>query len=109
GQLGAALASFTTMAMINLARYALVRRMFHIRIIGKPVATATALAIISAGIVRLLLSPIDDRTLLFTVFEVTAFLTFFAAAACALLMTDQDRDTAANVFGPFRGLVGRGK
>jgi O-antigen/teichoic acid export membrane protein len=109
GQLGAALASFMTMAMINLVRYALVLRMFRIRIIGKPVATATALAVITAGLVRLLLRPIDDRTLLLTVFEATVFLTFFAAGAYTLLMTDQDRDTVSSVFGPFCVLVGRGK
>jgi O-antigen/teichoic acid export membrane protein len=109
GQLGAALASFTTISMINFVRYALVLRMFRIRIIGKPVITTTALAVATAGIVRLLLRPIDDRTLLFTVFEATVFLTLFAAAACTLLMTDQDRDTVSTVFGPFRALVGRGK
>jgi O-antigen/teichoic acid export membrane protein len=109
GQIGAALASFTTMSMINFVRCVLVLRMFRIRIIGKSVATATALAVTTAGTVWLLLRPIDDRTLLFTLFEAAVFLTLFAAAACTLLMTDQDRDAVSNVFGPFRGLVGRGR
>jgi O-antigen/teichoic acid export membrane protein len=108
GQLGAALASFATMAMINLVRYAVVLRMFRIRIIGLPVATATAVAITTAGMVWLLLKPMDDRTLLFTVFEAAVFLTLFAGAAWSLLITDQDRDIIANLCRPFRGLVGRG-
>jgi O-antigen/teichoic acid export membrane protein len=109
GQLGAALASFATLSMINLARYAVVRWMFRIRIIRMPVATATALAVTTAGIVWLLLRSIDDRTLPFTLFEAAVFLTLFAGAAWILLITDQDRDTISNLFRPFRGLVGTGK
>jgi O-antigen/teichoic acid export membrane protein len=109
GQLGAALASFTTMSMINLIRYAVVLRMFRIRIIGRPVAAATALAITTAGIVWLLLRPIDNRTLAFTVFEAAMFLMLFAGTAWSLLLTNQDRDAFYELFGPFRGLVGIGK
>jgi O-antigen/teichoic acid export membrane protein len=107
GQLGAALASLTTMSMINFVRYAIVLRMFRIRIIGMPVATATALAVATAGIVWLLLRPIDTRTLLFTVFEGAVFLTFFSGAAWILLITDRDRDIISNVFRQFRGLIGK--
>jgi type III secretory pathway component EscS len=109
GQLGAALASFATLSMINLVRYAVVRWMFQIRIIRMPVATATALAVTTAGIVWLLLRSIDDRTLPFTLFEAAVFLTLFAGAAWILLITDQDSDTISNLFRPFRGLVGTGK
>jgi O-antigen/teichoic acid export membrane protein len=107
GQLGAALASFASMAMINLARFAVVSSMFRIRIIGIPVATATAVAIVTAGMVWLLLKPIDDRSLFVTVFEVAVFLTLFAGAAWSLLATNQDRDIISNLCRPFRGLVGR--
>jgi O-antigen/teichoic acid export membrane protein len=105
GQLGAALASFATMSTINLVRYAIVLRMFRIRIIGMPVAAATALAVATAGAVWLLLRSIDNRTLAFTVFEAALFLTLFAGAAWSLLITDQDRDAISELFGPFRGLV----
>lgn len=107
GQLGAALASFASMAMINLARFAVVVSVFRIRLIGTPVATATAVAIVTAGMVWLLLKPIDDRTLFFTVFEVAVFLTLFAGAAWNLLITDQDRDIISNFCRSCRGLVGR--
>jgi O-antigen/teichoic acid export membrane protein len=109
GQLGAALASFTTLSTINLVRYVVVRWMFRIRIIGMPVAIATALAVATAGMVWLLLRPIDDRTLLFTVFEAVVFLALFAGTAWMFLMTDRDRDTISNLFTPFRGLVGTEK
>jgi O-antigen/teichoic acid export membrane protein len=105
GQLGAALASFATMSTINLVRYAIVLWMFRIRIIGMPVAAATALAVATAGVVWLLLRPIDNRTLAFTVFEAALFLTLFAGTAWGLLITDQDRDAISELFGPFRGLV----
>ncbi|KRR10483.1 hypothetical protein CQ12_10545 [Bradyrhizobium jicamae] len=109
GQLGAALASFATMAMINLVRYTVVLRMFRIRIIGMPVATATAVAVATAGMVWLLSKPIDDRTLLFTVFEAAVFLALFSGAAWRFLITDQDRDIISNLFRLLRGSVGRGK
>jgi len=109
GQLGAALASLTTLSMINLVRYAVVRSMFRIRIIGMPVATTTALAVATAGTVWLLLRPIDNRSLPFTVFQATVFLTLFAGAAWTLLITDRDRDIISDLFRPFRGLVARGK
>jgi O-antigen/teichoic acid export membrane protein len=105
GQLGAALASFATMAAINLVRYAIVLRMFRIRIIGMPVAAATALAVAMAGVVWLLLRSIDNRSLAFTLFEAALFLTLFAVAAWTVLITDQDRDAISEIFGPFRGLV----
>jgi O-antigen/teichoic acid export membrane protein len=105
GQLGAALASFATMSMINLVRYTVVLRMFRIRIIGMSVVAVTALAVTTAGVVWLLLRPIDNRTLAFTVFEAAVFLILFAGAAWTLLITDQDRDTISEIFGPFRGLV----
>ena len=108
GQLGAALASFASVAMINLGRLTLVTSMFRIRIVGMPVATTTAVAVITAGLVWLLLKPIDDRTLLFTVFEAAVFLTLFGAAAWHFLITDRDRGIIFNLFEPFRGLVGRG-
>jgi len=105
GQLGAALASFATVSTINLVRYTVVLRMFHIRIIGMSVAATTASAVATAGVVWLLLRPIDDRTLTFTVFEAALFLTLFAGTAWGLLITDQDRDAVSELFGPFRGLV----
>jgi hypothetical protein len=79
--------------------------MFRIRIIGMSVAAVTALAVTTAGVVWLLLRPIDNRTLAFTVFEAAVFLILFAGAAWTLLITDQDRDTISEIFGPFRGLV----
>lgn len=109
GQLGAALASFASTAIINLVRYAVVLGMFHIRIIGIRVATATAVAVTTAGTVWLLSKPIDDRTFLLTVFEAAVFLTLFAGAAWLFLITDQDRDIISNLFRPFHGSVGRGK
>ncbi|WP_407180057.1 oligosaccharide flippase family protein [Bradyrhizobium sp. STM 3562] len=101
GQLGAALASFATMSMINLVRYAVVLRMFRIRIIGMPVAAAIALALTTAGVVWLLLRPIDNRTLAFTVFEAAVFLVLFAGTAWVLLITDEDRDAVSELFGHF--------
>lgn len=105
GQLGAALASFVTMSAINLIRYAVVLSMFRIRIIGLPVAAATALAITTAGIVWLFLRPIDNRTLAFTAFEGAVFIALFAGTAWSLLLTDQDHDAFAQLFAPFRGFV----
>jgi O-antigen/teichoic acid export membrane protein len=105
GQIGAALASFATISMINLVRYAVVLKMFRIRIIGMPVAAATALSVTTAGAVWLLLRPIDNRTLAFTVFEAAVFLGLFAGAAWSLLMSAQDRDVIYELFAPFRGLV----
>jgi O-antigen/teichoic acid export membrane protein len=105
GQLGAALASFSTMSAINFARYAVVLKVFRIRIIGISVAVTTALAIATAGAVWLLLRPIDNRTLAFTVLEAAIFLMLFAGTAWNLLITEQDRDAISAVFGPFRGLV----
>jgi O-antigen/teichoic acid export membrane protein len=105
GQIGAALASFATISMINLVRYAVVLKMFRIRITGMPVVAATALSIATAGVVWLLLRPIDNRTLAFTVFEGGVFLALFAGAAWNLLMTAQDRDFISELLAPFRGLV----
>lgn len=48
-----------------------------------------------AGIVWLLLRPIDNRTLTFTVFEGGLFLALFAGTAWSLLITDQDRDAVS--------------
>jgi O-antigen/teichoic acid export membrane protein len=109
GQLGAALASFATMSMINLVRYAVVLSMFRIRIIGMSVATATTLAVTIAGTVWLVLRPIDPRTLSFTVIEAAVFFTLFAGSAWSLLTTDQDRNIISDLLRPFRGLVGRRK
>ncbi|WP_439374661.1 oligosaccharide flippase family protein [Bradyrhizobium sp. DASA03120] len=105
GQLGAALASFATMSTINVVRYAVVLRMFRIRIIGVSVAATTVLAVMTAGAVWLLLQPVDHRTLAFTVAEAAVFLVLFGGTAWRLLITDQDRDYIFALFGPFRGLV----
>ncbi|MBR1132238.1 oligosaccharide flippase family protein [Bradyrhizobium iriomotense] len=109
GQLGAALASFVTMSMINLVRCAVVLRMFKIRIVGASVATTTVLAVTTAGFVWLLLRAVDTRTLAFTVLEAAVFLVLFAGTAWRLLITDQDRDYIFALFGPFRGLVRIGR
>ncbi|MEH2516373.1 O-antigen/teichoic acid export membrane protein [Bradyrhizobium sp. AZCC 1610] len=108
GQFGAALASFASMATISLVRFAVVISMFRIRIVGMPVATATAVAVTTAGIVWLLLKPIDDRTLLFTVFEAAVFLALFAGAAWLFLFTDRDREIISTLFSPLRRSIGRG-
>ncbi len=100
GQIGAALAGFISLSMVNVSRYAVVRSMFgikHVKLAAiKPIAWAVAVA----GATHLLLRPLDDRTVLFTLFEAVIFVMSFAVSAWFVLVTHQDREMIAGLFMP---------
>ncbi|KRR09509.1 lipopolysaccharide biosynthesis protein [Bradyrhizobium valentinum] len=101
GQLGAALASFTALVAIDLVRFAVVRTIFRIRIVGISVATTTALAVTTSGLSYLLMSPFDDRTLLSTILQVMISFGLYAGLAWPLLFTSQDRAVISSLLAPF--------
>lgn len=101
GQLGAAIASFTTLLAIDLVRYAVVRAMFRIRIVGISIATTTALAMSTSGLLYLLMSPFDDRTLFSTILQATISFALYAGLAWPLLFTRYDRAVFSNLLSPF--------
>jgi O-antigen/teichoic acid export membrane protein len=98
GQIGAALAGFISLSMVNVSRYAVVRSVFgikHVKLAAiKPIAWAVAIA----GATNLLLRPLDDRTVLFTLFEAVIFAISFAVSAWFVLVTHQDREMIARLF-----------
>jgi O-antigen/teichoic acid export membrane protein len=101
GQLGAALASFTTLVGIDLVRYAVVRTMFGIKIVGIPIATTTALAVTTSGLLYLLMSPFDDRTLSSTILQATVSFALYAGLAWPLLFTSEDRAVVSSLLAPL--------
>lgn len=101
GQLGAALASFATLVAIDLVRYAVVRTMFRIRIVGISVATTTALAVTTSGLSYLLMSPFDNRTLPSTILQAAISFALYAGLAWPLLFTSQDRAAISSLLVPF--------
>jgi O-antigen/teichoic acid export membrane protein len=98
GQIGAAWAGLISLSMINVARYAVVQSIFgikHIKLAAmKPVAWAATVA----GATDLLLRPLDNRTVLFTLFAVVVFAMSFAVSAWFVLVTHQDREMIAGLF-----------
>jgi O-antigen/teichoic acid export membrane protein len=101
GQTGAALASFATLSTIHLVRYAVVRTMFRIRIVGISVAATTALAVTTSAVSYLLMSPFTDRTLPSTLLQATISIALYAGLAWPLLFTSQDRAVVSSLLGPF--------
>jgi O-antigen/teichoic acid export membrane protein len=101
GQTGAALASFATLSTIHLVRYAAVRTMFRIRIVGISVAATTALAVTTSAICYFLMSPFSDRTLPSTLLQATISIALYAGLAWPLLFTSQDRAVVSSLLGPF--------
>jgi len=100
GQIGAALASFISLSMVHVSRYALVRSVFGINHVRLAAIKPIVLAIAIAGATHLLLSPFDDRTALSTFFEGVIFLVSFAVSAWFVLATRQDREMIAKLFMP---------
>jgi hypothetical protein len=69
----------------------------HVKLAAiKPIAWAVAVA----GATHLLLRPLDDRTVLFTLFEAVIFVMSFAVSAWFVLVTHQDREMIAGLFMP---------
>ena len=101
GQTGAALASFATLSTIHLVRYAVVRTMFRIRIVGISVAATTALAVTTSAIPYFLMSPFSDRTLPSTLLQATISIALYAGLAWPLLFTSQDRAVVSSLLGAF--------
>jgi O-antigen/teichoic acid export membrane protein len=106
GQIGAALAGFISLSMVNVSRYAVVRSVFgikHVKLAAiKPIAWAVAVA----GATNLLLRPLDDRTVLFTLFEAVIFAINFAVSAWFVLVTHQDREMITRLFMPRLSIAG---
>ncbi len=100
GQIGAALAGFVSLSMVNVIRYAVVRSVFGIKHVKLASIKPVVLAVAVAGATHLLLRPIDDRTVLFTIFAGVIFVIGFAVSAWFVLVTDQDRETIARLFMP---------
>ena len=101
GLIGAALASFISLSMVNVIRYAIVRSVFGIRHFKLAATKPIALAVAIAGATHLLLRPLDDRTLLFTLFEAAIFVTSFAVSAWFVLFTDHDREMITRLSMPL--------
>jgi O-antigen/teichoic acid export membrane protein len=101
GQTGAALASFATLSTIHLVRYAVVRTMFRIRIVGISVAATTALAVTTSAVCYFLMSPFSDRTLPSTLLQATISIALYAGLAWPLLFTSQDRAVVSSLLGAF--------
>jgi O-antigen/teichoic acid export membrane protein len=101
GQTGAALAGFATLSRIHLVRYAVVWTMFRIKIVGISVATTTALAVMTSGLVYLLLSPFDDGTLPSTILQAAISFALYAGLAWPLLFTSQDRAVVSSLLPTF--------
>jgi len=101
GQTGAALASFAALSAIHLVRYAVVRTMFRIRVVGISVAATTALAVTTSAVSYFLMSPFSDRTLPSTLLQATISIALYAGLAWPLLFTSQDRAIVSGLLGPF--------
>lgn len=101
GQTGAALATFATFGAIDLVRYAVVRTIFQIKVVGISVAATTALAVTTSALSYFLMSPFSDRTLLSTVLQATIAVALYAGLAWPLLFTSQDRAMVSSLLGPF--------
>jgi O-antigen/teichoic acid export membrane protein len=106
GQLGAALASFISVSGIHLTRYAVVRSVFGIKHVKLATIKPIAWAVAVAGATHLLLRPLDDRTVLFTLFEAAIFVITYAISARFMLVPHQDREMIARLFMPRRSIVG---
>jgi O-antigen/teichoic acid export membrane protein len=100
GQIGAALAGFISVSMVNVGRYAVVRSVFGIKHVKLAAIKPIALAVAVAGATHLLLRPLDDRTVLFTLFEGVIFVTSFAVSAWFVLLTDHDLEMIAGLSMP---------
>jgi O-antigen/teichoic acid export membrane protein len=100
GQIGAALTGFISLSAVNVSRYAVVSSIFGIRPVKLAAIKPVALAVAVAGATHLLLSPLDDRTVLFTLFEAMIFVTSFAVAAWFVLLTDRDLEMMARLSMP---------
>jgi O-antigen/teichoic acid export membrane protein len=105
GQLGAALASFIAVSGIHLIRYAVVRSVFGIKHVKLATVKPVAWAIIIAGATDLLLRPLNDRSLLFTLFEGVIFVMSFAVSTWFVLFTHQDREMITRLFMPRPSFV----
>jgi O-antigen/teichoic acid export membrane protein len=101
GQTGAALASFAALSAIHLVRYAVVRTMFRIRVVGISVVATTALAVATSAVSYFLMSPFSDRTLPSTLLQATISIALYAALAWPLLFTSEDRAIVSSLLGPF--------
>jgi O-antigen/teichoic acid export membrane protein len=106
GQIGAALAGFISLSMVNVSRYAVVRSIFDIRHVKLAAIKPTVGAVVVAGGTDLLLCPFDDRTLLFTLFEIVIFVISFAVSAWFVLFTHQDREMIARLIAPRLSIAG---
>jgi O-antigen/teichoic acid export membrane protein len=100
GQIGAAWVGLISLSMINVSRYAVVQSIFGIKHIKLAAIKPVAWAVVVAGGTDLLLHPLDDRTVLFTIFAVMVFAMSFAVSAWFVLVTHQDREMIARLFLP---------
>ncbi|MBO4227681.1 oligosaccharide flippase family protein [Bradyrhizobium neotropicale] len=106
GQIGAALAGFISMSMINLNRYAVVRSVFGIKHVKMATIKPIAWALAVAGATHLFFRPLDHRTVLFTLFEIAIFVMSFAVSARFVLVTHQDRQMIARLIMPRPRIAG---
>ncbi|WFU38833.1 oligosaccharide flippase family protein [Bradyrhizobium sp. CB82] len=106
GQIGAAVAGFISLLMINVTRYAIVRSVFGIKTVKLAAIKPVVWAVAVAGATDLLLRPFDDRTVLFTLFEGVIFAISFAVSAWFMLVTSQDREMVARLFMPRLSIAG---
>jgi O-antigen/teichoic acid export membrane protein len=106
GQIGAALAGFISMSMINLNRYAVVRSVLGIKHVKMATIKPIAWALAVAGATHLFFRPLDHRTVLFTLFEVAIFVMSFAVSARFVLVTHQDRQMIARLIMPRPRIAG---
>jgi heme/copper-type cytochrome/quinol oxidase subunit 4 len=107
GKIRAALAGFISLSMvINVTRYAVVRSLFGIRHIRIAAAKPIASAVITAGLMYLLLQPINRGVLASTVFAVFVFSPLFAGSLWFLITMDHDREIISLVFAPTPPIEG---
>jgi O-antigen/teichoic acid export membrane protein len=106
GQIGAALAGFISLSMVNVSRYAVVRSVFGIKHVKLAAIKPVVWAVVVAGATNLLLRPLDDRTVLFTLFEAVIFAISFAVSAWFVLVTHQDREMITRLFMPRLSIAG---
>jgi O-antigen/teichoic acid export membrane protein len=106
GQIGAALAGFISLSMVNVSRYAVVRSAFGIKHVKLAAIKPVVWAVVVAGATNLLLRPLDDRTVLFTLFEGAIFAISFAVSAWFVLVTHQDREMITRLFMPRLSIAG---
>jgi O-antigen/teichoic acid export membrane protein len=106
GQIGAALAGFISLSVVNVSRYAVVRSVFGIQPIKLAAIKPIVWSLAVAGATDLLLRPLDDRTVLFTLFETVIFVICFAMSAWFVLATHQDREMIARLFMPRLSIEG---